>query len=377
MNPAISHVMIFPTDKFLCLISSIAFYLGQRMKNNRGPKKNRSAKEPGTRKKATRNNSSPYSNAFKQTSVAFVRGKLIYDDTNKPVDFLLLEANQAVRRLFGIQPQVKITRKAVEQIFPETEGRWIDIYGKVAQARKPLQIEFYHNRISKYLRINAFIPSQKQFIALFEDITERKRAERAAIIVRDLFRACASNYNLNDILNLILEAALNITEADCGGIYLVDPVSGKLNLTTHKGFTAAYATAVSSYSKRSRFAGIVMAGAPVYSLHEERYPSMDRKMFGQSIRAVVAIPVVHRNQVVACLNLGFRNLIKIPATIRPILETVANSIGGAVARIKGIERLQESEETYGTLVEEAYDGVAIVQDGVFQLANKMFEKIAG
>lgn len=377
LNRAISHVMIFPIDRILCLINSIVFYLGQRMKNNRGPEKNRSAKEPGTRNKATRKNSSPYSNVFKQTTVAFVRGKIICDDTNKPVDFLLPEVNQPFRRLFGIPLRAKITRKVVEQLFPDTEGRWIDIYVKVAQAGKPLQFEFYHSLTSKYLEINAFTPSQGQFIVLFEDITERKRVEKAAIIVRDLFKTCAINYNLNDILNLILAAAMSISEADCGGIYLVDPVSGDLNLTIHKGFSAESAAVISCYSKHSRYTRIVMSGVPIYSRHDGRYPGIYRKVLGQSIRAVAAIPGVHRNEVLACLNLGFHNLIEIPAAIRPILETVANSIGGAVTRIKGIERLQESEEQYSTLVNEAHDGVSIVQDAVLQFVNKMFEKIAG
>ncbi|MFA5401205.1 MAG: PAS domain S-box protein [Dehalococcoidia bacterium] len=288
-----------------------------------------------------------------------------------------LETNGAIHSLLGIQPRAKITRKIIEQIFPDTEGRWIDICGKVAQAGKPLQFEFYHSLTSKYLKINAFIPAQGQFIALFEDITERKRAEKAAIIVRDLFKTCASNYNLHDILNLILEAALSISEADCGGIYLLDPVSGHLNLAIHKEFGAESAAAISCYSKQSRYAKIVMSGVPVYSLHEDRYPVMDWKLLGQNIRAGAAIPAMHRNQVVACLNLGFHNVIEIPAAIRPILETVANSIGGAVTHVKEIERLLESEEKYGTLVNEASDGVAIVQDGVFQFANKIFEKISG
>jgi PAS domain S-box-containing protein len=215
------------------------------------------------------------------------------------------------------------------------------------------------------------------FSAILQDITTHKRAQKAATIHRDLSLVCSNINSLADALNACLEAALNMTEADGGGIYLIDPCTGDFNLMVHRGLSAEFVTAASVYGKGSPQACIAMAGLPVYSFLAEQGIPHDEKTKREGISAIAIIPTMYRGEVVACLNLGFHSVREIPPETRPALETLSTYVGNLLTRIKITGQLLESEHKYETLVEKANDGVAIVQDGVFQFINKAACDISG
>jgi PAS domain S-box-containing protein len=58
-------------------------------------------------------------------------------------------------------------------------------------------------------------------------------------------------------------------------------------------------------------------------------------------------------------------------------EVLANRIENAVERRRARQALEESEQKYSTLVEEANDGVLIVQDGIIEFVNQKTADILG
>ena len=67
-------------------------------------------------------------------------------------------------------------------MFPEEskdQTDWIGKYGRVALTGEPLHFEGYRQSLKKWVHTSAYSPKKGYFVAIFEDITERKKAEEA------------------------------------------------------------------------------------------------------------------------------------------------------------------------------------------------------
>jgi hypothetical protein len=60
---------------------------------------------------------------------------------------------------------------------PGTEQHWIETYGKVALTGEPASFESYAAPLEKHFEVRAFRPAPSQFVTVFGDITDRRRAE--------------------------------------------------------------------------------------------------------------------------------------------------------------------------------------------------------
>ena len=54
---------------------------------------------------------------------------------------------------------------------------WIGVYGRVALTGAPVQFESHAEPLGKWYKVVAYCPEKEHFVALFEDITERKNIE--------------------------------------------------------------------------------------------------------------------------------------------------------------------------------------------------------
>ncbi|MDQ7799098.1 MAG: PAS domain S-box protein [Candidatus Edwardsbacteria bacterium] len=105
--------------------------------------------------------------------------QLLTDELNNPVDFILLEANQAYYDITGLAADRVLDRKASEATPWILKGGigWLDIYGRAALAGETSKTEIYSKHLDKWLLVSVYSPAQGFFVTLVEDITERKRIE--------------------------------------------------------------------------------------------------------------------------------------------------------------------------------------------------------
>ena len=110
---------------------------------------------------------------------SFIYCKIIADKNGEPIDWVFLDVNESYENLSGIQEE-DIIGKKVTEVFPnepKDPSDWIGKYGRVAITGEPARFESFRQSLGKWLNVSAYSPKKGYFVSIFEDITERKKAE--------------------------------------------------------------------------------------------------------------------------------------------------------------------------------------------------------
>ena len=167
---------------------------------------------------------------------------------------------------------------------------------------------------------------------LVVDITERKEAQKMLEIQRELGMDLSTTWNLQTILNRVLDACLQINGIDAGGIYLKDELLDQINLVAYRGFSPEFKEKISRYKANSEEAKQIWFEKPIYSLdfYSEKMDDAVRK---EGITAVAIIPLKYREEIVGSLNFASHTLDKISWSIRNFLESTALQVVNHIAPI--------------------------------------------
>jgi PAS domain S-box-containing protein len=179
-----------------------------------------------------------------------------------------------------------------------------------------------------------------EFQSAAVDVSERKQVENLLAVQRDLARLISANKSDSETLQACLQAALQVSRLDCGGIYLVNPSSTTLELVCHHGLTEAFVHAVSYYPENSPSAQMIWAGKILKFCESDLIESNHKQ---EGLRSLTVIPVQSKGQVVGCLNIGSHIYPEIPALSSMALETIAPEIGGVVLYLRTSAMQKQAE----------------------------------
>ncbi len=98
-------------------------------------------------------------------------------EAGEPVDWIYVMVNDAFESLTGL---ANVTGKKVSEVIPglrNSDPELFRIYGQVASSGVPERFENYLDTLKMWFSISAFSPDRGYFVAVFDVVTERKRAE--------------------------------------------------------------------------------------------------------------------------------------------------------------------------------------------------------
>lgn len=167
---------------------------------------------------------------------------------------------------------------------------------------------------------------------LVVDITERKEAQKMLEIQRELGEKLNTIWNLHAILNMVLDACLQINGIDAGSIYIKDELLDQINLVESRGISPEFKEKVSRYKANSKEAKKIWTEKPIYSMdfYSENMAEAVRR---EGITAVAVIPLKYGNEIIGSLNFASHTLDKIPINIRNFLESIALQVVSHIAPV--------------------------------------------
>ncbi|MDD5190249.1 MAG: PAS domain-containing sensor histidine kinase, partial [Dehalococcoidales bacterium] len=127
---------------------------------------------------ALRESEQKYRSLFENMINGFAYCQMIYEN-GQPVDYVYLDTNRSYSKLTGL---TNVVGKRVTEVMPTIRRdmpHLFELYGEVAETGKAADFEIYLAPLKIWLHISAYSPQKGYFVAIFENITQRKRAEEA------------------------------------------------------------------------------------------------------------------------------------------------------------------------------------------------------
>ncbi|MBS1192714.1 MAG: hypothetical protein H6Q97_693, partial [Nitrospirae bacterium] len=145
---------------------------------------------------------------FENMAEGFALYELLYDDHGKPVDWRVLEVNDAYSVHTGI-PREQIEGRRMSELFPEAIPEYLPRFAEVVAGQKAVEFETYTKRTDRHQHVVSFPAGPHRFANTITDITLRKRLEKQTAHL-----ASFPQLNPNPVIEV--DAAGNIVFANPG-----------------------------------------------------------------------------------------------------------------------------------------------------------------
>ena len=126
---------------------------------------------------ALRESEAQYRSLFETMEEGFALCELVRDDAGRVVDYRFLQLNRAFNSLIG-HPRESAVGRLRSEVLPG-DDEWMGMYTRVVTAGEPIHVEHYSSTLDRWYDVRAFPRPGGRFAVLYDEITERKRAEIA------------------------------------------------------------------------------------------------------------------------------------------------------------------------------------------------------
>lgn len=116
-------------------------------------------------------------NFFENTILGIGLLKIVFDDKNKPVDYIFIHVNSAFEKHTGLNANDVVGKKITDVIPNIKNTSFIDNYNTLVFSKQPVEFEQHFSDLDKLFKIKAFQLDDVSFATFFENITKQKKTE--------------------------------------------------------------------------------------------------------------------------------------------------------------------------------------------------------
>lgn len=102
--------------------------------------------------------------------------ELVLDEIGRAVDYRILDANPMFESITGLKKSEVVGRLGSE-VYGVAEAPYLDVYARVVMGGSATSFETYFPPMDRHFHIRVYSPGGGQFATVFQDITDRKKAE--------------------------------------------------------------------------------------------------------------------------------------------------------------------------------------------------------
>ena len=104
--------------------------------------------------------------------------QMVFDNEKRPIDFVFLETSDNFEKITGLK---EVVGKNATDVIPHIKSdnpELFEVFGLVSLTSSPERFEIYLKAPDKWFLISAYSSKQEYFTAIFQNITDRKQAEK-------------------------------------------------------------------------------------------------------------------------------------------------------------------------------------------------------
>jgi diguanylate cyclase (GGDEF)-like protein/PAS domain S-box-containing protein len=102
--------------------------------------------------------------------------ELELDASGRPVDYVVLDVNPSYERILSI-PRTRAVGARASALYGTGAPPYLDVFAEVVRSGTAARFEAFFESMQRVFSISAISPAPGKFATIFEDITERRRAE--------------------------------------------------------------------------------------------------------------------------------------------------------------------------------------------------------
>ncbi len=147
-----------------------------------------------------------YRDLFDSIQEGYAYCRMLYDQDDRPVDWVYLAVNPAFERITGLRG---VDGKRATDAIPgieEGNPELFEIYGRVARSGAAEEFEVDLKALDLWLHVSVHSPERDHFIATFEDVSDRKQAEHEAELFASAVESASMSVVITDDSGRILFA---------------------------------------------------------------------------------------------------------------------------------------------------------------------------
>jgi len=115
--------------------------------------------------------------------------KIILDNSGQPIDYQVIEINNAFERITGLSEESVINKHFSDIVKPLSDNDidWIKRVGNIALNGGESEVEEFSEVIQRWLKIKIYSPEKYYFATIFNDITKEKELQRELELRNDMY----------------------------------------------------------------------------------------------------------------------------------------------------------------------------------------------